>query len=80
MSTLSNENNSDLEIPTHETPILDVEISNIHQESATASSSASAKKTSKYYKYFTLKTDDRWHCNHCRYGFAILLFKNNVMK
>ena len=78
MSTLSNENNSDLEIPTHETPILDVEISNI-QESVTASF-ASKKTTSKYYKYFTLKTDNRWHCNHCRYGFAILLFKNNVIK
>ena len=73
MSTLSNENNSDLEIPTHETPILDVEISNI-QESATASS-ASKKTTSKYYKYFTLKTDNRCHCNHCRYGLLYYYLK-----
>ena len=83
MSTLSAENNSDLETPTHETPILDVEIPNSHQESqesAIASSSVSSKKqTSIYYKYFTL-TDKRWHCNYCRYGFAILLFKNNVVK
>ena len=94
MSTLSAENNSDLEIPTHETStyetsthetsthetsILDVEIPNIHQESVTASSISTKKQSSIYYKYFTL-TDKRWHCNYCRHEFAILLFKNKVVK
>jgi hypothetical protein len=70
MSTLSADNTSDLEIPYVEIPNVEIpnaEIPNIHQESATASSSASVKKqTSPYYKYFTLGSDKRWHCNYCR--------------